>query len=755
MRACRLPVATIVAAATIAVAFAATPLTTWLAAQSVPGARASNASRAGTAAARTINARETKAAIKLDGVLDEPAWRDAEAARGFVQSEPRTGQPASEETEVRVLFDGATLYIGAYLHDREPGRLVVNDIKKDFREEDQDDFEVLLDTFRDRRNGYVFITNVEGARADRQVSNEGREINTSWDAVWSVRTKRVADGWTAEIAIPFRSLRYDVAAVASWGINFSRRIRRKNEVDFWAPVPREYNLSRVSLAGDLDGVVLRGGSRDLRVKPYAATRAVRETGGARFGTSADVGVDAKYGVTKSLALDLTVNPDFAQVEADEQQVNLTQFSQFFPEKREFFLENSGIFYVGDAARSNRVFAPPTADEDLLLFFSRRVGLTSKGSPIAIPAGLRLTGKVGDFTLGALSMQTRATAISSANNYSVFRVRRNLFAGSDAGIIAMNRQSTDSTGSWNRVVGGDANIRFFGRLDWNSYLIGSRTPGKSSGQYAARSSLNYEGKFFHGKTGVLEIGGGFADDMGFLRRTNVRKYLLDTGLRPRPAWAQRLGVREMHPHVVWNYYESLDGTMVGKNLHTGYSFFLSNGGFFEFSVNPKFERIAAPFTINKSIAAIPAGSYGWAEYQLRGQTDASRVISSAYTFITGGLWSGSQRSQQLTVTMRPSYRFGATVGLAHTEASLDKPNAKFEALLWTTRANYSFTTNMFVDALSQYDPRQRLFNANVRFNVIHHPLSDLFIVFNEQRFTTPDAPAAGRGVIVKFTQMMSF
>ena len=729
-----------------------------LLASSLPGQN-SGGSKPGAPAVvstvRRVRAKETRLAITLDGVLDEVAWRDAEPARGFVQSEPRTGESATEETEVRVLFDATTLYIGAYLHDREPHRIVVNDIKKDFKEDDQDDFEVLLDTFHDRRNGYVFITNVEGARADRQVANEGREINTSWDAVWTVRTKRMPDGWVAEIAIPFRSLRYDVAAVGSWGINFSRRIRRKNEIDFWSPVPREYNLARVSLAGDLDGVGLSGVSRNLRVKPYAAARGIRETGGARFANSADAGVDVKYGVTKSLALDLTVNPDFAQVEADEQQVNLTQFSQFFPEKREFFLENSGIFYVGDAARSNQPNAPLTPDEDLLLFFSRRVGLTSTGSPIAIPAGLRLTGKAGDFTLGAISMQTRATSRSSAQNYSVFRIRHNLYEGSDLGLIAMNRQSMDSSGSWNRVIGGDANIRFFRKLDWNSYLVGSQTPGKGDAQYAGRTSLNYESKFFHGKLGLLQIGQGFADDMGFLRRTNVRKYLLDLGLRPRPAWAQALGVREMHPHVTWNYYENLDGTMIGKNLHTGYTFFLNNGGYVEYSINPRFERIATPFTINKKITAIPAGSYEWAEYQIKGQTDASRVVSSTFTLISGGLWSGSQRTQLATLTVRPSYRFGTTIGVSHTEASLDQPHAKFEALLWTTRANYSFSTNMFVDAISQYDPRQHLFNANVRFNVIHHPLSDLFIVFNEQRFTTPDAPVPGRGLIVKFTQMFSF
>jgi hypothetical protein len=706
-----------------------------------------------SAAVRHISAIPASAPPRIDGVLDDAAWQHAVPATGFTQSEPVTGAPASEPTDVRILADGRTLYIGAYLHDREPAKLIINDIKKDFKEDDQDTFEVLIDTFRDRRNGYVFITNVEGARSDKQVANEGREVNTSWDGIWSVKTQRVADGWTVEMAIPFSTLRYDLTTAPSWGINFSRRIRRRNEIDFWSPVPRQYNLARVSLEGDLDGIAQVAVSRDLRVKPYVAGNTVRGVGGAAFDHGADVGVDVKYGVTKGLTLDVTVHPDFAQVEADEQTVNLTQFSQFFPEKREFFLENSGIFYVGDAARSNRVILVPTPDEDLLLFFSRRIGLTTGGTPITIPAGVRLTGKAGGFTIGALTMQTRSEGAVPGSNYSVLRARRNFLSGSDAGILVMNREA-DTAGNFNRVFGGDANIRFFGKVDWNTYAMGSRTPGISSAQYAVRTSLNYEGKVFHGKGGVLEVGKGFADDMGFLRRTDVRKYLLDTGIRLRPEWIKTFGMREMHPHLTWDYYENTRGEIIGKKLHSGYSLFLNSGAFLEVAANPRFERIDTPFRINPSIAAIPAGRYGWNEYQIKGQTDLSRPVSALYTFIAGGLWSGTQRTQQLAVTVRPSYHFGATVGASHTAAILNAPQADFDALLWTARANYSFTPNMFLDALTQYDPVRHQFNANVRFKLTHHPLSDLFIVLNEQRFTTPDAPVAGRSVVVKFTQMFS-
>ena len=722
-------------------------------------------------APRAVDAVHASHAPVIDGALDDPVWATAPAVSGFVQAEPHEGAPATERTEVRVAYDGDNIYIAAYLHDRDPSGVIVNDIRKDFDETAQDDFEVLLDTFDDRRNGYIFITNAEGAKADRQVANEGREVNTSWDAVWRVATRRVADGWTAEIAIPFTAIRFAGIGPQRWGINFSRRIRRKNEIDFWSPVPRSYGLTRVSLAGELDGLSTAHATRDLRVKPYVSARTVRETGGRTFDRTGAAGVDLKYGITSHLTLDATVNPDFAQVEADEQQVNLTQFSQFFPEKREFFLENSGTFYVGDAARNNRVSTPVTSDEDLVLFFSRRIGLTADGRTIQVPGGLRLTGSTGGFEVGALAMTTAATATTPATSYGVLRLRRDLYEGSDVGLIVMNRQSSDSARSWNRVFGGDANFRFFGAMDWNSYLIGTATPGVHGGQYAARSTLNYDGDYAHLKAGLMQIGDGFRDDLGYYRRTGDRKWILETGLRPRTRWLQQHGVLEMHPHVTWSYYQDLQGGTLAKDLHTGYTFFLNNGGYVELSATPRFERLASAFTLDPTVAPLPAGGYAWTEWQLKGQTDPSRTVSATFSGVAGGLWNGHQRTVSGTVTLRPSYRFKLAVGGQRTDARVGVPGQQhFVADLVTVRGNYSFSTTMFLDALSQYNAGAHQLNANVRFNVIHHPLSDLFIVFNEQRFLTPDGRAPGpfatvdpalstglpgESLIVKVTQMVAF
>ena len=704
---------------------------------------------------RTIVASQATGAIRLDGVLDDDAWRGAVPATDFTQSEPRDGQPATEATEVLVLFDDQFLYIGARMLDSDPDAEIVNDIRKDFREDDQDDFEVIIDTFRDRRNGYVFIVNPEGGRVDRQIANEGREINSSWDAVWDVRTRRGPEGWTAEFRIPFRTLRFDPGADQSWGINFSRRIRRKNEIAFWAPVPRAYNLMRVSMAGDLTGLHPGTAGRDIRVKPYLLNTTLRGVGASSFENEINAGVDAKVAVTRGLTLDLTVRPDFAQVEADEQQVNLTQFAQFFPEKRESFLENSGIFYVGDAARLNRVFTPPTPDDDNLLFFSRRIGLRADRMPLDIDAGARLTGVAGGFGIGLINMQVRGDATTDANNYTALRLRRNVGGGSDIGVLYMQRQSTDHSDNRNRVAGIDANIRFFGRLDWNSYLVTTRTPGLSGDQYAARTSVNYEGNFFHGKGGVMSLGEHFNNDLGFYRRVGVKKWFTDIGIRPRPEALRRRGIRELHPHIVWDLYTDQANHMVQKRLHSGQTFFFENGAVLELSYNPAFNLLSAPLKLHPQADPLPAGPYGWNEYGILANTDLSRPLSLQSRWAFGGLYNGSQASVSATVMWRPNFRLRLSGGVQRTDGELDLPNGKFVNAVYTMRANYSFSPAMFVDALGQYDPTSEQLNANVRFNLIHHPLSDLFIVYNDQRFLTADAPVAGRSIALKVTQMLSF
>jgi hypothetical protein len=700
---------------------------------------------------RRISATQVDGEIVLDGRLEESVWSGS-GQSGFIQAEPREGQAATSDTEVWVAYDASTLYVAAVLHDDEPP--TVNDIRKDFDESNQDVFQVILDTFRDRRNGYVFQTNPEGARGDRQVANEGREVNRSWDAIWRVETDRFEGGWSVEMAIPFRSLRFDPENDA-WGINFGRLLRRENEISYWAPIPRAYTFNRLSLAGDLEGLPRATAGRDLRVKPFALGETVRETGGTEFENDAEVGVDAKYGLTQGLTLDVTVNPDFAQVEADEQRVNLTQFSLFYQEKREFFLENSGVFYVGDAARNLRIRLTPTPDEDLLLFFSRRIGISEDGRPVPIDGGVRLTGQAAGLVVGGMWMRTQAFDGAPGNDYGVVRVRKNVLRGSDIGGIFMIRDAIGDDTSFNRVYGLDTYIRFPGEIDWSTYYVVSESPLFDSGEYAWRTSLNREGNFHHIKFGLMELGEGFTDDLGFFRRTGIRKYFIDWGIRPRPESFRSIGVREIHPHITWNYYEDLDGLIVAKRLHSGVTFFLESGGNVQLAMDRSTERLEDPFPIDPDIPPIPAGRHDWDAWVLSGGTNSSRLLSGTWRLTWGGLWTGDQRSFSGGFTLRPSYKFRTELSLSRTSADLEDPDASFTKTFWTSRTNYSFSRDMFIDALVQYDPERKLLNSNVRFNWIHSPLSDVFLVWNEQRFETGEGIRPGRSVTLKVTKMFAF
>jgi hypothetical protein len=701
-----------------------------------------------------LAALEVREEIRLDGILDEAVWRRGQPATDFVQAEPREGTAATEKTEVWVAYDESNLYIAAYLYDSEPDKLVVTDIRKDFGENTQDAFSVILDTFSDRRNGYVFSTNPEGARADQQVASEGREVNRSWDAIWSVETQRRPDGWSVEMRIPFRALRFDLEAVERWGLNFSRNIRRKNEVAYWSPIPRAYSLTRLSLAGTLVGLQPTGAGRDLRVKPYVLGGTVREPGGTDFDGQREIGLDIKYGLTPGLTLDVTANPDFAQVEQDEQRVNFTQFSLFFPEKREFFLENSGVFYVGDAARNLRVRQAPTPDEDLLLFFSRRIGLNEANQAVPIQGGVRLSGQAGGLVVGGLAMRTSTFEGAPENDYAVVRLRKNVLSSSDIGGIFMMRDAVGAEDDYNRVYGLDSYIRFPEEIDWSAYFVRTESPGAPDGQYAFRTSLNREGNFNHIKLGVMEIGEGFTNDLGYFRRTGIRKYFIDWGVRPRPESFRSRGVREIHPHIVWNYYDDLDGRIVAKRFHSGVTFFFNGGGNTQLAVNNNTERIESDFQLDPRIDPIPAGSYNWDELVWTFSTNPSRPVSTSIRATVGELWTGTQKAAQLTLNFQPSYNLQASLSLSRTNADMDELG-EFTRTLWTFRPNYSFHRNMFVDALIQYDPDREQLNSNVRFRLIHRPLSDLYLVWNEQRFTTGDGIPPGRSFQVKVTQMVAF
>ena len=450
-----------------------------------------------------------------------------------------------------------------------------------------------------------------------------------------------------------------------------------------------------------------------------------------------------------------MRPDFAQAEADEQQVNLTQFSLFFPEKREFFLENSGMFYFGDIPRESRLgavrFTAP--EEEMLLFFSRRIGLTSAGEQIPIVAGTRLTGRAAGVGVGAMEVVTESNEGRPGDAYTVLRARHDILGNSDVGAIFLSRNSRGDSGDSNQVFGADANFRFFKALSINSFLTKSASPGVTNGDLAGKASIGWNRNFLHTQYSFLAVGDNFRDDIGFIKRTGIRKHFVDFGVRPRPAAARKYGIREFHPHGRMNRYLDQQNQLVTQSDHVGLSIFFEKGEIFEFSVNPRTERITTPFKVRPD-QSFAAGRYEWTEYEAMFESNHSAPVSASVDFISGGYWSGTQKTTKLGVIIRPSYHLTLDTALQRNDITLDGPMHPFTVNLVTSRISYAFSTKMFLDTLLQYNTDLKQFSANVRFDLIHRPLSDFFIVYNEQRLNAQDI-TAGRGLIVKYTHMLAF
>lgn len=706
---------------------------------------------------RKLTVTRAAETIMLDGVLDEAVWSDAPMAHNFIQNDPREGEPATYDTEVRILHDGEALYFGIFAKDDEPQEIIVSDLKKDFDTARSDGFRIVIDTFKDERNGYQFAINPAGAKWDAQMANEGRENNANWDGIWDVKTRIAEAGWYAEIRIPFLTLKFRDDDSQTWGINFERKLRRLNEDSYWSPLPRIYNLERVSLAGTIDGMQGVRAGKNLRVKPYALGSSNTVGGGVGTNGDFDAGVDVKYGVTSTLTWDFTVNTDFSQVEADEQQVNLSRFSLFFPEKRDFFLENSGIFQFGQSDRQGGggQGGRQNASQDMLLFFSRRIGLSDAGEAIPILAGTRLTGRVGRYSLGALNIQQRSAGSVRSTNFTALRMRRDILANSDVGVVLLSK---DENGAhYNRVTGVDANFRF-GFLNLNSYVAKTFSPqfvmpGKGE-DLATRASFNYQSRVWQFRGHFNGIGERFNDEMGFVPRRGVNNTLLYAGYAYRPQWLSKLGIRETRPHWQFDMFTGRHGTGLESrymDFHLPFNF--HDGAFVEIGVNPNVEVIRTPFTINSSRAiVVNPGRYEFNEYFLLWNSNNSAKFSFTSRYSNGEFYDGYRHGYSFGPTIRPNEKLNTSVSLQINDISLSTGSVVTK--LVTGRVNYNFNTKMFVNALLQYSTDSRQWSSNLRFNLIHRPLSDFFLVYNERR-DERSGDLVNRAVIAKMTYLVAF
>ena len=691
-------------------------------------------------------------AIVLDGDLDEPEWGLAEPATDFIQSEPYQGRPASEATEVRLLYDRNHLYVGAICHDSEGRRgLIAREMRRDFSPRDGDIFQVILDTFGDRRNAVVFATNPQGAMRDMQTSGDGESFNSEWDAVWDVRVKLTDSGWRAEFAIPFKSLRFDGTEEQTWGINFERTIRRLNEITHWAPIPQPFRVYRVSLAGSLEGVNDVRPGRNLYLKPYVSAPLARAEGDD-WDFKPDAGLDVKYGLTSGLTLDLTLNTDFSQVEADDAQVNFSRFSLFFPEKREFFLENQQVFEFGNGGtrgRRRRVgFTRPGAD--LIPFFSRRIGIAEDedGDDRLTPilAGARLTGRAGRHTLGLISMQTAEQEGIPSSNFTVGRLRRDVFQNSDVGVIVTNKMKSGD--SYSATYGADANFRFFNALEVSSYLLKSAAPEQGDKDGAGLLRAVWRDRLLDMEAYHISIEDDFEAEVGFVPRVGIKKSRGQIALTPRPE-GRIPWVREFRPSLDVEYVANQENRVEGKEVGGRFSVEFNDGGRFTVGRRSSFERLFEEDEVLDR--ALAPGDYRFNEFSVFYASDNRRMFSGFAEWREGGFYHGERTTRGVGIGFSPNARLTADLSWEH--GNIHFPADSFSTDLVSTRVDYSFNTSMLVSALIQYNSRDGFVGSNIRFRWIHSPLSDFYIVYNESR--VPQGDVVDRALIAKITRLLNF
>jgi len=695
----------------------------------------------------------------LDGnVLTDERWLAVQPVDGaFVQKNPFEGAPARERTELRIAYTATALYVGVVCFDGDPEGIIVSGARRDSSLDDTDSVRFIVDTYRDGQNGFVFGTNPAGLEYDAQVVNEGQGggggpggqqggsgggFNLNWDGSWRVVTRVHDEGWTAEFEIPFRTLRYPSRDVQTWGLNFERRTRRYNETAYWAPLPRQFDIARVSMAGTLDALRVPP-QRNLKIIPYALGVGRDDSRHPDVRLRGEPGVDLKYSLTPSLTLDATVNTDFAQVEVDEQQVNLDRFTLFFPEKRPFFLENAGLFAVGSSGEAE-------------VFFTRRIGISPEGREIPIVGGVRLSGQAGrGLNVGFLNMQTEEVpGIAPAHNFTVGRLRQDLPNRSSVGVIAVNRETTSGPGGqdYHRSFAADARWGLGASGLLSGFVAMTTTPGVSGDEHAYQISARRDGQRWELSAGFTEVGRNFKPEVGFLARSGgFRKpeFLVFHRYRPRDF----LRLQEVRPHVSYRGYWKPDGFQESGFLHVDSHWEFRSAYEVHTGVNFVREGVRAPF----EIAGVPVlpGTYDSREAQIVAMTNQGAPYSLSLRTTIGGFFGGDRIAVSPTLTMRFTDTFNAELSLSRND--VDLPTGSFTTNVARTRVSYSFTARTFLQGLVQYNDTADLWSANVRFGWLQQANTGLFIVYNDTQPLDDDPRSrsviTGRSLTIKVSRMI--
>jgi hypothetical protein len=667
-------------------------------------------------------ARRATGTIHVDGRLDESDWLATPTIGPLTQREPLEGQPSTEDTDVRVLFDEQALYIGIVCHEIHAGRVVSTQLTRDANLDVDDRVTIVLEPFFDHRNGFFFQINPSGARADGQISNNSQSLSRDWDGIWDAAVARTSDGWTAELAIPFKTLRFRPDQTV-WGFNVERQIKHLFETDRWAAARVTSWIGNLADAGQLTGLQGARQGHGLDVRPYVSGG--RDAGDGQF----TGGLDVFKNLTPNLNASITVNTDFAETEADIRQVNLTRFPLFFPEKRTFFLEGAGVFDVAGLA----------GDTDLIPFFTRRIGLhgdEDTGGQVPIGAGAKIVGRQSDYNIGVMDVETRdlPDAFLSRQNLFAARLSRNLFEQSWIGAI-VTRGNPDGTRD-NNLLGGDARFatsKFHGDHNVVVDLFVQRTDDQTFGQdYAGGFGLAYPNDRWDLSFDWKQIGDNFQPALGFVPRAGIRKSTARIAFQPRPKrWGIRQFFFEFEPEYITNLENRLENWRVFLapfNLRT------ESGEHLEWNVIPEFEHLDAPFEISPRVI-VPAGSYQWHKYRAEANTATKRrwVIDFAYWW--GGFYNGTRRQTGLGLTLKPNAHLAIVLRADRNDIALR--DGRFYTQVVTARADYNFTPNVSWQNLQQYDNESRLSSFQSRFRWILKPGNDLFVVINRGWVKTLD------------------
>ncbi len=705
----------------------------------------------------TVRAVRVDEPLRIDGELDEFVYAEVEPISGFIQNDPDEGAPATEKTDVWLLFDDDNVYVVARNWETRPDRRVATEMRRDNTRIVRDDnFAWSFDTFHDGRNGFLFEVSAVGGRLDAQLTNES-QINIDWNPVYDVVVGRFDGGWTMEAALPFKSLRYRGEGPQVWGFQARRVNRWKNESSYLTPLSAAQGLRghfRASLMATLVGLAAPRATNLLEVKPYVigdVTTNANAVPPISNSLGGDAGIDIKYGVTQGLTADFTYNPDFAQVEADEQQVNLTRFSLFFPEKREFFLENQGTFGFGGAATSGRQAG---ASDTPILFYSRRIGLNGR-QEVPLRAGGRLTGRVGAFTLGALTIQSDEDAASDSRstNFTVLRAKRDILRRSSIGAMFAGRSVSESGIGSNETFGVDGVFGFYDDLTINSHWARTRTDGRTGDDTSYRAHLDYAGDRYGVQLEHLLVGEDFNPEVGFVRRRDMRRSFADFRFSPRP---QSIA---MVRRFVWTgsfaYVESLDRVVETRETTGGFTVELENSDQLVFTGAQTYEFLPEPFPIASDVT-LPVGGYDFAVAGVGYNFGQQRRLSGSVRVEHGSFFSGHKTTIGVS-RGRMSITNQFSVEPSYSVNWVDLAQGSFTTNLVGTRVTYTATPRMFTSALMQYNSSFNAVSANIRFRWEYRPGSELFIVFNEERDTEARRfPAlANRAFIVKINRLFRF